>query len=514
MTGSKLIGVLHKALCALAAVSLLLAAALVGSPLAWGEASTASQKSPITIGSKNFGENYLLAEIAAQLLERRGFTVDRRFGLGGTMICYEALKNGEIDFYIEYTGTLTQAILAMSGRPGQAEINSRLAEDGIKMLGEIGFNNTYAIAVRAAQARALGLARISDLQAYPELRAVFSHEFLERDDGWPGLAQRYDLPQTVVGIEHALAYAALARDRIDMTDAYSTDGELARYDLAVLEDDKGFFPPYKAVPIAVQALPSAVEQVILALQGRIDDVAMQGLNARVAVDGLSYQTVASEYLNTNAQAFEIMSDSQTDDSLFAEIGGHLLRHIQLTVIAVLASIIVGLGVSLAVYSRPRTADAFLYICGLLQTVPSLALLALMIPVFGIGVVPAIIALFLYSLLPIVRNAITALRSVDPTLVRVGRAIGLSPREQLRLLRLPLSMPAILAGIRTAAVISIGTATLAAFIGAGGLGEMIVVGLSLNDVDMILKGAIPAALLAIAVELGFEALERGLLKNRF
>ena len=209
-----------------------------------------------------------------------------------------------------------------------------------------------------------------------------------------------------------------------------------------------------------------------------------------------------------------MSVSQTDDSLFAEIGGHLLRHIQLTVIAVLASIIVGLGVSLAVYSRPRTADAFLYICGLLQTVPSLALLALMIPVFGIGVVPAIIALFLYSLLPIVRNAITALRSVDPTLVRVGRAIGLSPREQLRLLRLPLSMPAILAGIRTAAVISIGTATLAAFIGAGGLGEMIVVGLSLNDVDMILKGAIPAALLAIAVELGFEALERGLLKNRF
>jgi osmoprotectant transport system permease protein len=143
----------------------------------------------------------------------------------------------------------------------------------------------------------------------------------------------------------------------------------------------------------------------------------------------------------------------------------------------------------------------------MQTIPSLALLALMIPLFGIGFVPAIIALFLYSLLPIVRNAITALSTTDPTLVRVSRALGLSPWEQLRYLRLPLATPAIFAGIRTSAVISIGTATLAAFIGAGGLGEPIVVGLSLNDTDMILRGAIPAAILAIAVELAFAAIER-------
>jgi osmoprotectant transport system permease protein len=131
----------------------------------------------------------------------------------------------------------------------------------------------------------------------------------------------------------------------------------------------------------------------------------------------------------------------------------------------------------------------------------------MIPLFGIGVVPAIIALFLYALLPILRNTVTALFSIDPLLKKVAMGIGLTRWQRLRLVELPLSTPTIFAGIKTAAVISIGTATLAAFIGAGGLGEFIVTGLALNNTGMILKGAIPAALLAILVEFIFEAAER-------
>jgi osmoprotectant transport system permease protein len=143
----------------------------------------------------------------------------------------------------------------------------------------------------------------------------------------------------------------------------------------------------------------------------------------------------------------------------------------------------------------------------MQTIPSIALLALMIPLFGIGITSAIIALFMYSLLPIVRNAVTGLVNVDPVLVRVATALGLSARERLRHVLVPIALPSIFAGIRTAAVISIGTATLAAFIGAGGLGDPIMSGLSRVDVNLILQGAIPAAVLAIVTELLFEVIEK-------
>ena len=131
----------------------------------------------IRIGSKNFNESYVLAEIAAQLLTSEGYRVERQFGLGGTLICYEALKNGEIDLYVEYTGTLSQAILKMSGNPDRDVLNQALAAEGLKLLDELGFNNTYAIAVQAQQAQAYGLQTIGDLKRAPELGLVFSHEF-------------------------------------------------------------------------------------------------------------------------------------------------------------------------------------------------------------------------------------------------------------------------------------------------------------------------------------------------
>ena len=467
----------------------------------------------ITVGSKNFGESYLLAEIAAQVLEAQGFRVNRKLGLGGTLICYEALRNAEIDLYPEYTGTLSQAVLNLPGNPNRTQINQVLASQGLELLPEYGFNNTYAVVVRDEQAQELGLRRIGDLKNHA-LVAAFSHEFIQREDGWPGLAERYSLEQSVTGIEHGLAYQAIADGAIDVTDAYSTDGELQRYRLRILDDDLGYFPEYRAATLVQASASPQLRQALAGLHNMLDESQVQALNAKVAIQGLSFQEVAADFIRANSGRLGISEQDTAKSAMpsvqspwIAPLWGHFVRHLQLTGSALFAAIAIGLGISLLVYRRQRLAEIVVYLCGLMQTIPSLALLALMIPIFGIGFLPAIIALFLYSLLPIVRNAITALANTDPTLVRVSAALGLSGWEQLRYLRLPLATPAIFAGIRTAAVISIGTATLAAFIGAGGLGEPIVVGLSLNDTNMILRGAIPAAVLAIAVELVFAALER-------
>lgn len=467
-------------------------------------ASTYSVASePIKVASKNFGESYILGELTAQLLEQGGFDVERRLGLGGTLICYEALARGEIDVYVEYTGTIEQAILKLTERASIEELNERIAEKGIRLLEPLGFNNTYAIVVTRAVAERNGLHTVGDLATARDLKVVLSHEFLEREDGWPGLAAAYGLSSQVVGMEHGLAYQALNDGEIDVMDAYSTDGELRRYDLIILDDDKGFFPEYLAVPLIRKDLPARAVAVLRKLAGILDDPGMQAMNAEVVFGKRSFADVANEFLVNKGLADERL----IVDAIWPNLVRNTLQHLKLTGIALAAAILVGVFASLAVFRIAALSRALIYFSGLLQTVPSIALLALMIPFFGIGMYPAIVALFLYSLLPILRNTITALTTLDPTLIRVATAMGLSNREQLRYLYIPLSLPSMLAGIRTAAVISIGTATLAAFIGAGGLGDPIVTGLALNDVGLILQGAVPAALLAIITELVFELIER-------
>ena len=459
---------------------------------------------PVRIGSKNGNESYLLAEMAAQLLESEGFEVQRRFGLGGTLIAFDALVAGGIDLYMEYTGTLSQAILKLPHNANRLDINRLLAAKGLRLLPPLGFNNTYAIAVRRRHAEALGLRSIGDLANHPHLQVAFSHEFLERPDGWPGLAQAYGLGLEVTGIEHALAYQAIADGAIDVTDAYSTDGELLRYDLVQLGDNRRFFPQYLAAPLVRTDLGEEAMALLRSLGGALSDDRMQALNAAVVVDGRSFAEVAAGFLGERG----VQAGVQPDD-LWSSLAANTAQHLKLTFSALVAAVAVGLTLSLLIFRRAVLARAVIYACGLLQTVPSIALLALMIPLFGIGAASAVVALFLYSLLPILRNTVSALCSIDPTLLRVAGALGLSRPEQIRHVYLPLSMPTVLAGIRTAAVINIGTATLAAFIGAGGLGDPIVTGLALNDVSFILQGAVPAAILAILTELAFEALERTL-----
>ena len=459
---------------------------------------------PIVVASKNFNESYILGEAVAQLLESDGFEVERRMGLGGTLICYEALVAGEIDVYVEYTGTLSQAILKSDRQLAFDDLNGEIAPLGLELLPPIGFNNTYALAMPRALAERLGMETITDLAGRDDLRISFSHEFLEREDGWPGLARLYGLDQVPSGIEHGLAYQALADGAIDVTDAYSTDGELVRYDLKVLADDRHFFPSYLAAPLVRADLPTGAKARLMRMADTLNDTSMQAINASVMFGGADFAEAAAGYLDGIG-----LESAVSGSGFWEQLRRNTARHILLTAIALAAATCVGIALGLLVFRVGWLSRTVVYMTGLMQTIPSIALLALMIPIFGIGVVPAIVALFLYSLLPIVRNTVTALVTIDPVLRRVSRAMGLTRGQELRHVFVPLAMPNMLAGVRTAAVICIGTATLAAFIGAGGLGDPIVTGLSLNDTGLIMQGAVPAALLAVVTELVFEGIERAL-----
>ncbi|MFQ5988987.1 MAG: glycine betaine ABC transporter substrate-binding protein [Candidatus Methylomirabilales bacterium] len=470
-----------------------------------GGAFAASDQA-VVVGSKHFNESYVLAEIIAQLLEDRGFRVERKFGLGGTLICFEALKNGNIDIYPEYSGTLAEAILKLSRRVSYAELRDILKQQfDMDLLDSFGFNNTYAIALSRSLAQQRGLRKMSDLSKFPDLRFGLSYEFLNRHDGWPGLAQTYGLAVRPVGIEHGLAYQAIRENKLDVTDVYITDGDIKKFDLFLLEDDKQYFPQYLAAPLVRADLDGRIKQILGDLAGTITDDQMRALNGMVILEGRSFAEVAHRFLS---EAGLLQSGRQrVEESKWVTLFYRTVTHLKLTFIALVAGMIVAIPFGILVYRVRAFSRPVMYIAGLLQTIPSIALLAFMIPLFGIGAKPAIMALFLYSLLPILRNTAAALFSIDPVLKKVSVGMGLTAQQSLQYVELPLAAPTILAGIRTAAVINIGTATLAAFIGAGGLGEPIVTGLALNDTSLILEGAIPAAILAIMTEWAFEGLEK-------
>lgn len=463
----------------------------------------------ITVASKNFTEGYLLSEIIAQTLESRGFTVKRKFGLGGTLVCFKALENGEVDVYPEYTGTLAEAVLKLDEfSPGIKRLNQLVEPKGLMMLSSFGFNNTYAMAIRPELAKRLNIRTISDLAQHPDVKLGFSLEFLNRKDGWPGMSRVYGFGNvSPTGIDHGLAYQAIHQGKIDVTDAYSTDGDLERYHLKLLKDNKHYFPEYLAAPFISTDLPAGARRALAQLAGRIDDERMRELNAEVVINRKSFAEVAHQFLSEEG----LVKGEGGGSRFWQTLARNTIRHLKLTAISLLLGCMIGLPLGILVFRSRNISRVVVYLAGLLQTIPSIALLALMIPLFGIGQLPAIIALFLYSILPILRNTITALITIDPLLKRIAEAIGLTRAQQLRYVLIPMAMPTVLAGVKTAAIISIGTATLAAFIGAGGLGEPIVTGLALNDTNLILQGAIPAACLAILTELAFEVLERALVK---
>jgi osmoprotectant transport system permease protein len=470
-----------------------------------GAATVGAQS--LKIGSKRFTESYVLGEIITQTAAAHT-RAEHRQGLGNTAIVFEALKAGAIDVYAEYTGTLDAEILKNATPASLEQLQQQLAPLGLGVAVPLGFNNTYAIAMHEALAQTRGIQTLSDLARAPQLRLGLSHEFLGRADGWPGLKKTYNLPQEPRGLDHGVAYEALANQQVDAIDIYSTDAKIAQLKLRVLQDDKRFFPRYDAVIVYRLDVPTrhpAAWQAIVKLQGRINEQQMIAMNAAAELQGQPFAAVAKNFLTGQP----LTAPQRTVlNVLFDQDFGRLTRqHILLVLASVLAAACVGVPLGVAATRLPHLQQPVLAVVGMLQTIPSLALLALLIPLVGaIGVVPAMIALFLYALLPIVRNTITGLEQVPRGLVHAASALGLQHTQALRSIELPLAWPVILAGIKTAAIISVGTATIAAFIGAGGYGERIATGLALNDTTTLIAGALPAAALALLTQAVFEALE--------
>lgn len=467
--------------------------------------SAVARAEPIVIGSKKFTESYVLAEIAKKTLARTGVRVEHRQGMGGTIILWQALQSNQIAAYPEYTGTIAEEILK-NPTANLSQMRDQLEKFGVGMTAELGFNNTYALVMRRDFAKQKQIHAISDLRSHPELKFGLTHEFLERRDGWRPLLEKYRLPaQNISGIDHGLGYAALRNGSIDVKDAYSTDAKISEFHLVALEDDLQFFPQYKAVFLYRLTLPPNVIANLRSLEGSIDEKRMIELNA------------AAEKLKNYAQAADLYFAEPSSSDFAEESFPHKLwrwtsRHLQLAGFSLLLAVAVGIPLGIAASRGGPIGQVILGFASAVQTIPSLALLALLVPIpfFGISARTAIAALFLYGLLPIVRNTATGLQDIAKPVRESAVALGLEPAARLWKIYLPMASRSILGGIKTSAVINVGTATLAALIGAGGLGEPILSGLNLNDNVTILQGAIPAAVLALLVQWSFDLLDRVLI----
>ena len=477
--------------------------------------AAAAADAPINVGSKAFTESVILGEVVAQLSRARGAAdVRHRRELGGTRIVYNALLRGDVDVYPEYTGTVIQEILAGRDVKDEQSMRDALAGQGVLVSRPLGFNNTYAIGMSEQRAQSLGIRTISDLAKHPELPLGFSNEFLDRADCWPALRRVYAFPAAVEprGLHHDLAYRALEDGSIAATDLYSTDAEIAYYKLRVLEDDRRCFPEYRAVFLyradLAQRAPAVVD-AIRSLEGRIDERRMIAMNRAAKLERVPEPQVAAGFLT---EQLSVRSSAATTgdggNSRWHRVAGYTRQHLMLVGISLAAAVITGVPLGVLAHRTPRLGgQAILGFLGVIYTIPSLALLVFMIRPLGIGTWPAVYALYLYSLLPIVRNTHAGLQGIAPPLRESAAALGLPDFERLLRIELPLALGSILAGIKTAAIINVGTATLGALIGAGGYGEPILTGIRLDNFPLILEGAVPAALLALLVQAAFELVER-------
>ena len=264
----------------------------------------------IVIGSKNFTEQVILGELLAQQIENQTeLKVVRKLNLGGTFICDQALRAGELDGYVEYTGTAFTAILKNDPIRDPQEVYQRVKDsygkEGMEWLQPLGFNNTFAILIRGEAAKRFGVRTISDIASYtPDWLAAFGYEFIERADGFEGLSETYDLkfaePPRVM--ELGLTYRALAEQRVDLIAGDSTNGLIAALDLFVLEDDQQYFPPYDGVPVfrseTLQRYPQ-LREIINRLAGTIDEDQMRRMNYQVDGEGKLVKEVVGEFLTAD-----------------------------------------------------------------------------------------------------------------------------------------------------------------------------------------------------------------------
>ena len=465
-----------------------------------------NEKSEIVIGSKKFTESVILGEIVTGLVKEGGQKAIHRRELGGTRILWNALIQGEIDIYPEYTGTILRELFA-GKNIDENNLTKELQKYGILMSRPLGFNNTYAIGMKEGVANNLSIKNLSDLQNYPDLKFGFTNEFMDRGDGWPGLQKLYSLPQKDVrGLDHDLAYRGIESGSIQVIDMYSTDAEIDYYNLRSLQDDKQFFPIYNAVLLYRKDLLEKAPEVItsfIKMESSISEQEMIGMNAKAKIDKVAENRIAANFLSEKFNITLVINE----ETIISRLLKHTIEHLTLVLISLSAAILVSIPLGIMAVKNKKVGQLILGFVGIVQTIPSLALLVFMIPLLGIGGPPAVVALFFYSLLPIVRNTHSGIQNIEPALKESAQALGLSEFSILRLIEIPLASRSILAGIKTSAVINVGTATLGALIGAGGYGQPILTGIRLDDTSLILQGAVPAAVLALLVQSGFDLLEK-------
>jgi osmoprotectant transport system permease protein len=471
---------------------------------------------PFVVGSKRFTESFILGEIIAQTVRDAGGTnVQLKSGMGNTSILLAALKSGEIDVYPEYTGTIAREILKTEQALSLEQMNARLAPMGLRAGVPLGFNNSYVLALRSDLAGSLNIKTISDLSRHPNLILGLSHEFIGRADGWRGLSQAYGLEALRPrGLDHGLAYEAIAAKKIDLVDAYGTDSKLSRYALTALQDDRHFFPSYEALLLFRVDVPERFPvawQALQKLENALSQHTMLALNTRAEIDQQSFPVVAKQFLQ-NTKTGTSVTNVIPSSFMTVLFGPDFLRlsgqHLFLVVCALALACVVGIPLGVVCFYAPRLGQVVLAVTSVMQTIPSLAVLAFLITVLGtIGTVPAIVALFLYALLPIVQNTHAGLKEIPSSMRQAATALGITTTQRLWLIELPLARGMILSGIKISAVLCVGTATIAAFIGAGGFGERIVQGLALNNTQLLLAGAIPAAAMALMMQGGFFLIEK-------
>ena len=497
------------------------------SPAALRAAFAAKQK-PLVIGSKIFTENVLLGEMLAALLEEKyGRPVSRKLHIGGTQLVFEALKAGQIDVYPEYTGTGYIMILKQSEKRSSEAVydmvKSAFSEKfNMSWSLPLGFENTYALAVRGEDPRFQDAKTISWLKGKErELSMAAGHEFMERADGYDEFVKFYGLrfpKNRVYAMNPGLMYRALKNKEADMIMSYSTDGRIKAFGFRLLEDDKGFFPSYQAAYLArASVLESSPElgKAMKDLEGKISQKEMIDLNDQVDRLKRDPALTAKRFLIKKGLLSGSLSASRDQSLLeyFLSKRRYFLRifieHLALTFSALILAMLFAFPVGIW-SARKRTAAKIVFpIVNTMQTIPGLALLGFCIPFFGIGYTPAIITLFVYSLLPLIRNTYEGIKGVESHLVEAAAGMGLTNWQVLRRVEIPLALPFLIAGLRTSAVIVVGTATLAALVGAGGLGDPVFRGIATVDSRLIFLGAAPAALLAVALDKGLGFAESAL-----
>jgi osmoprotectant transport system permease protein len=500
-----------------------------------GLPTLAAARDTVTVGSKNFTEQLILGELLAQTIEfNSDLAVERKLNLAGTQFAFEALRSGEIDLYPEYTGT---GLIVMLNEPVIADPEALFARVdavyrekwGLTWRRPFGFNNTYALAVKASDPRFANVRTISQLAAISaSLKVGVNHEYLERPDGFLSLVKFYGLampPDQILNVDQGLCYTALRDGSVDVIAAFATDGRIKAFDLRLLEDDRHFFPPYDAAPVVRQDTLLRYPQLGAALDrlaGAISDAEMIALSYAVDYDGQTAAEVVRGFLATKGLAPAAADASplvSTHDGFWtyawsrrAYVLGLLEQHLFLTITALLAALAFAVPLGIVLTRTPRLSGSVFGVINVFQTIPSLALLGFLIPLLGIGIKPAIFALFLYALLPLVRNTHAGIAQIDPSLKEACRGMGLTDFQILRKAELPLALPIIMAGVRTSAVLLVGTATISALVGAGGLGDPIFRGVSSVNPNLILLGAVPAALLAVLLDRGLHLVESSLVSK--